>query len=95
MPTGTTPQPTTPPVQLQITLSNLNPQVGEVITLLVTNTGPDLVTSASWSFGDGATATGAITSHGWMTARTYLVNVQATTSGGQQATTSVSIQVSP
>jgi PKD domain-containing protein len=91
------PPPIQPPSQptLKITLSKANPQVHQDITLQVSNTTGPAPTSASWDFGDGSTGTGTVVNHQWTQARTYQVSVQATMPGNQQATTAVSIQVSP
>jgi hypothetical protein len=67
--------------------------VDEDITLQVgadTNVTPS---SAQWDFGDGASSATVMASHHWATARTYQVSVRATMPDGQQATTSLSLQV--
>lgn len=84
----------TPPT-LRITVSKTNPTVNEDVTLQVSTTTGATPTEAQWDFGDGQTGSGVTVTHHWSTARTYQVSVTATTADGQQATTSVSITVSP
>jgi PKD repeat protein len=49
----------------------------------------------AWDFGDGATATGATSSHTYATAGTYSVALTVTDPGGLTATTSRSVTVAP
>jgi PKD repeat protein len=51
--------------------------------------------SLSWTFGDGATATGASVSHAWSAPGTYTIGVTATDTVGQRSATSAQIVVSP
>jgi hypothetical protein len=82
-----------PPV-LQVTLSKTNPMVGEDVTAKVTDDKGTTPTTAHWDYGDGAQADGTIVKHNWAKAQTFQVSVQATMPDGQQATTSVTLQVS-
>jgi len=49
----------------------------------------------SWTFGDGGTATGAFAKHTFTGPGTYPVQVTATDSAGNQATTSANVEVLP
>jgi hypothetical protein len=80
-----------PPIQ--IALSTLTPRVGDVVAVKVTAvSGPDPAT-AQWSFGDGQTANGVLTSHRWNAAGPYQVSVRATVPGHQVSVASLTIQV--
>lgn len=60
------------------------------------STDPDgKVQSFTWSFGDGATATGAKASHAWATQGTYNLAVVVTDDGGATATAKLSVMVLP
>jgi hypothetical protein len=89
---STTPDPP-PPLELKITMSDTTPTVRQQVTLTVSG-GP--IDRATWSFGDGGTATGASVNHTWTTARAtpFLVTVDATTTDGRQDTASASVTVS-
>ncbi|TCO55208.1 PASTA domain-containing protein [Actinocrispum wychmicini] len=101
-PSSTSEQPPPPPPSsnepppkpaIAITPSKASPVVNEQITLRVADTNGATVTSATWSFGDGQTATGLMVPHKWDTARPYQVSVQAKMSDGQDAGTSRTIEV--
>jgi hypothetical protein len=67
--------------------------LGEDITLNVSATTNVAPRTAHWDFGDGSSSATVMTSHHWAAAKTYQVSVQVTMPDGQQATTSVSLQV--
>jgi hypothetical protein len=78
-------------VHVQIVLSRPRALVGEDITLKAVVTGGSA--RARWDFGDGQTAEGLSTTHHWATARTFQVSVTATFANGQQAASSVAVEV--
>jgi hypothetical protein len=82
-----------PPPTLKIAVSKATPMVGEDITLTVSATTNVAPRTAHWDFGDGSAGTTVMTSHRWAAAQTFQVSVQVTMPDGQQATTSVSLQV--
>jgi uncharacterized repeat protein (TIGR02543 family) len=101
---STAPTPSTVPVprasgspsvasSLQITVSKTVAQVGEDVTLRVSAVRGPAPATARWTFGDGGTATGLLTTHHWGTPQTYQVSVEATLPDGRTATTSVPIRV--
>lgn len=93
--TSTPPSSDQPPPKpvIAITPSKASPVVNEQITLRVADTNNAAITSATWTFGDGQTATGAMVAHKWDTAKPYLVSVQAKMADGQDAGTSRTIEV--
>jgi hypothetical protein len=83
-----------PPLDLHITLSKLNPQTKDNVTLSVDDKGARPA-DATWDFADGSKKeTGYQVGHQWKTAREYLVTVQVVMSDGRSGTTSVKIPVS-
>ncbi|WP_370964380.1 PASTA domain-containing protein [Amycolatopsis sp. cg9] len=89
--------PTGPPAtapRLRITVSKAAPQPGEDVSLRVDNAAGGAPTAARWDFGDGGQADGPAVTHRWTTEKTYQVSVRAT-ADGQEAATSVSVQVMP
>jgi hypothetical protein len=74
-------------------MSDTTPTVRQQVTLTVSGAP---IGQATWSFGDGGTATGASVTHTWTAARAtpFLVTVDATTTDGRQGSTSVSVTVS-
>jgi hypothetical protein len=87
-------QPPEKPV-IKITPSKSSPIVNESITLKVDDAHGAAPASATWSFGDGQTGTGAMVSHKWTTVKAYQVSVQAKMADGQDATTSRTVDVTP
>jgi hypothetical protein len=91
-PPSTEPPPPPPAAQVRIAVSNGAPLVGDDIVLEAqSDTGQP--TSATWTFGDGGTATGVLVTHSWSAARTYQIGVRATFPGNQVATASQAIRV--
>ncbi len=86
------PQPKAP-FAVTISLSKPTAQVGEDVTLKVVVTSGPAAVDAQWTFGDGATATGLVTSHNWSAARTYQVTVKATATDRRTATASVPLTI--
>lgn len=58
-----------------------------------TNCSKGVVTSWSWNFGDGGTASGAVTTHTFTTAGSYLVTLTVTDAQGRPASTTRSVIV--
>lgn len=93
-PTSDPPSPTPdPPPVLKITMSTTTPTANQQVTLMVSGASLD---RATWSFGDGGSATGISVNHTWTAARNtpFLVTVNATTTDGRQGTVSVPVTVS-
>jgi len=84
--------PTTAPA-IQIAVSKMVAQVGEDVTVRVSAVNGPAPTTARWTFGDGAGATGLSATHRWGTPQTYQVSVEATLPDRRTVTASVSIQV--
>ncbi|TCO57053.1 PKD domain-containing protein [Actinocrispum wychmicini] len=82
-----------PPLELKITMSDTTPTAHQQVALTVSGAAID---QATWSFGDGGTATGISVNHTWTAARNtpYLVAVNVTTTDGRQGTVSVQVPVS-
>jgi Divergent InlB B-repeat domain/PKD domain len=75
------PAPPPPPTgpNIQLTVSNSNPFVGDPVTLLATGEpGRPQPVALHWDFGDGRAGDGARVTHQWSAARSYLVSVRAT-----------------
>jgi PKD repeat protein len=53
------------------------------------------IASYAWTFGDGATATGAIASHAYAAAGTYTIGLTVSDNAGETATTTRSVTVAP
>jgi hypothetical protein len=94
-PSTVTPPPDAPqpPPELRIALSKTTADVNEDLTLEVRTTTGVTPASAHWDFNDGATGDAVTVRHRWATAGAYQVSVRVTMPGGQQATASVTIQV--
>jgi hypothetical protein len=91
------PNPPPPPPKpiLRITLSKAKPAINESLALQVNGSDGATPVSARWDFGDATAADGTNVTHSWATAKIYQVSVQATMADGQQATTSLGLEVTP
>lgn len=78
---------------VRIAVSKSTAQVGEEIALKAVPTGRTAPTGATWSFGDGQSATTLTVKHHWDTAQTFQVTVRASFPGGRTATASLPIRV--
>jgi hypothetical protein len=79
---------------VSISLSTNTASTDEPVTLQATApTGKPAPTGAEWTFGDGKTGSGVLTSHAWTTAGTFQINVTATFPGGRTAVAAASIEI--
>jgi hypothetical protein len=86
----------TPPGQTtSFTVSPSAPQVNSAVTFTATTTGGTAPYAVSWSFGDGATGTGASVTHTYASAQSFTVteNVMDSSTPSQTATSSHTITV--
>ncbi|GAA3117738.1 InlB B-repeat-containing protein [Streptomyces echinatus] len=91
-PPSTSPPPGPPTVS--ISLSQTTATTDEPVTLRATApTGKPSPTGATWTFGDGKTGSGVLTSHAWTTPDTFQINVTATFPGGRTAVAAASVQI--
>jgi PKD repeat protein len=81
----------------RLTSSTAQPLEGTSVAFSATGSVPGAsaaaVTSYAWTFGDGATATGATASHTYTTAGSYTVQLTVTDSAGASNTTSQKVTV--
>ncbi|WP_394831616.1 PKD domain-containing protein [Pendulispora rubella] len=84
-----------PSPRFEIVMNSPSPRANERVQLTVSNVAGMPPISARWNFGDGQTGVGVTTEHQWAVASPtpYLVSVTATTSDGQQGTTSKAVTV--
>ena len=73
-----------------ISFSTSTPLINQNITFTDCASG---ATSAAWTFGDGTTGSGTVTSHVYYSVGTYAVTLISTNSSGQSATTTKTIVV--
>ena len=81
---------------LRVVFSPAGPTAGQSISFNAeqsTAAPGHTITSFSWNFGDGATATGFLATHTYTASGTYNVVLSAIDDTGQRATTSVSVSV--
>ncbi len=94
---GTTPPPapvSRPPQTPVITLSVANTRPGVSVTMTAASTDPQSSPiTYSWTFGDGATATGASVTHTYATEGTFAVSVTATNGLNLSASATASLPV--
>ena len=82
------------PLSTSFTYSPTSPAVGTTVAFTATAAGGTLPESDSWSFGDGLTGSGAITTHSYASSGQYSVTTTVTDSTGKTATSSQSLTVS-
>ena len=85
------------PPSTSFTVSTSAPVVNGVVTFTATTTGGTAPYTVNWSFGDGATGTGAAVTHTYASAQPFTVTENMTDSSAppQTATSSQTITVKP
>src|SRR5205814_561604 len=85
------------PLSTSSTVSPNNPLVNTPVTFASTTTGGTAPYSITWTFGDGASATGTTVTHTFISAQSFTVAETATDSSSppQTATSSKAVTVSP
>jgi PKD repeat protein len=72
------------------------PVLNQAITFDATaSVGPGQIASYSWNFGDGSSGTGAVVTHSYSTAASYVVTLTVTNDRGVSASTTKSVTVVP
>lgn len=85
-----------PPTAIISNVNPLNPYVGQTVTFngsgsYLGEPPPTTITEYAWDFGDGATASGAVVTHQFANARTYIVKLTVTDSNGMMSSTTFNI----
>ncbi len=91
-PSTTTDTGTPPPAAANPLTIEASAAIGDAVTFRAATDGP-AVTTATWTFDDGGTASGARTTHAWTNPGRFAVTVNATLADGQTAAATAEITI--